>query len=649
MTLVSCSGLAAEFGGQFIFEDITWQIARGERHGVIGRNGCGKTTFTRFITGESNPDRGSVARVPGLRFAVMDQFRDMGSATTVWDAAARGFAEIFELERELARQSTAIGEAGDATTPEMLERYSVNLERFEHAGGYMATARVDAVLAGMGFDPEIARSRDVATLSGGERGRLALTAQLAAPADVLILDEPTNHLDIATAKWLESYLLELDEAVVFISHDRAFIDGVADHILHFEGGTATPYTGNYDAFALQHTERRMSLERAIRKQNAKIANEQDFIDRNIAGQKSTQAKGRRRRLERLPRLSPPPGAEGVMSVSFAAGARGGDQVLVTEKLEMQMGDRQLLEPCSIILRRGDVVGLIGTNGAGKSTLLKTLLGERAPDGGSVRLMPSIDVAYYRQDLGDVDPNATMYELIAVRRPAWNRGQVQGHLGRFGFSGGEVQRKAGTLSGGERARVALALMMLTGANLLVFDEPTNHLDVESIEALEDALEEYDGTALLVTHDRALLRGLATRIWSLEAGVLEDFPGTYSEFEATQATRREALKRDETERRDAARNQSAKSAKLAKSPVMAAASPAKDRNREREAAKAEEAVTASEARLARLEAALADPSLYTAPNGREKARTLGLERDEARRALDAAMSVWEKATSESTSRR
>ena len=330
-----------------------------------------------------------------------------------------------------------------------------------------------------------------------------------------------------------------------------------------------------------------------------------------------------------------------MAVSFAAGARGGDQVLVTEKLAMQIGDRELLQSCSVILRRGDVVGLIGSNGAGKSTLLKTLLGERAPDGGSVRLMPSIDVAYYRQDLGDVDPNATMYDLIAVRRPTWNRGQIQGHLGRFGFSGGEVQRKAGTLSGGERARVALALMMLTGANLLVFDEPTNHLDVESIEALEDALESYDGTALLVTHDRALLRGLATRIWSLEQGELEDFPGTYSEWEAVQASRRDTAKREESERREAVRAKPVKAGKPVRPPASGSADSTRARAREREVARADEAVLACEAALARLEAQLADPVLYSAAGGRERARQITVERDNSRRALAAAMAAWEAA--------
>ena len=278
------------------------------------------------------------------------------------------------------------------------------------------------------------------------------------------------------------------------------------------------------------------------------------------------------------------------------------------------------------------MGLIGSNGAGKSTLVRTLLGERAPDEGAVRLMPSIDVAYYRQDLGDVDPAATMYELIAVRRPTWNRGQIQGHLGRFGFSGGEVQRKAGTLSGGERARVALALMMLTGANLLVFDEPTNHLDVESIEALEDALESYDGTALLVTHDRAVLRGLATRIWSLEQGVLEDFPGTYVEWEAVQVTRREQQQREASDRREAARSQPAKSGKRTKPRASPPTESSPGRAREREAARAEETVLACEATLARLEAQLADPALYAAADGRDRARQITAERDDARRALD-----------------
>jgi ATP-binding cassette subfamily F protein 3 len=631
VALISASDLAVVFGADTLFSGITFQIERGERWGVIGRNGTGKTTLMQLITAERAPDRGVVSRVAGTRIAVMDQYRELGGAHTVWDAAAQGFAELLQLEHDLAAQAHAIGDAGDHATPQMLDKYSHDLERFQHAGGYAAEARIDAVLAGLGFDPVSARTREVSTLSGGERGRLALAGQLAAPADLLILDEPTNHLDLATARWLEEYLHEIDEAVLLISHDRAFLDAVVDHVLHFEGGTANAYEGNYQRFIAQRAERRMALARAVRKQDAKIAAEEDFIRRNIAGQKSTQARGRRRRLERMPRLSAPPGSDGTMAVAFAPGERGGDQLLVADKLEVRIGGRQLLKPWSGILRRGDVVGLIGPNGAGKTTLLRTLLGERPADGGNVRLMPSISVSYYRQDLADVDPSATLYDLIHARRPMWNRGQIQGHLGRFDFSGGEVQRRASSLSGGERARVALALMMLTDANLLVFDEPTNHLDVESIEALEDAIEAYEGSVMLVTHDRALLTALATRIWSLEGATLTDYPGTFAEWEADVEVKRAQLVVD---RADARKRETPKSR----------SETSRKRSAERAREEAEANVARCEAELARLERELADPGLYLRSDATEVAASLTDAREAARGALDAALVAWETAERE-----
>ena len=630
MALISCSDLAVVFGADTLFSDISFQIERGERWGVIGRNGTGKTTLMQLITGDREPSRGVVARASGMRIAVMDQYRELGGAVTVWDAAARGFAELLQLEHDLAAQAHAIGDAGDHATPEMLDQYSHDLERFEHAGGYAASARVDAVLAGLGFDPVAARTREAATLSGGERGRLALAGQLAAPADLLILDEPTNHLDLATARWLEGYLHDLDEAVLLISHDRAFLDAVVDHVLHFESGTANVYEGNYQRFIAQRAERRMVQARAAKKSEAKYAAEEDFIRRNIAGQKSTQARGRQRRLARMPRLSPPPGADGAMAVSFSAGERGGDQVLVTDDVEVHIGARQLLKAWSGILWREDVVGLIGPNGTGKSTLLKTIIGERHADGGEVRLMPSITVAYYRQDLSNVDPAATLYDLIAMRRPMWNRGQIQGHLGRFDFSGGEVQRRAGSLSGGERARVALALMMLEEANLLVFDEPTNHLDVESIEALEDALEDYDGTVVLVTHDRALLTALATRIWSLEHAVMTDYPGGFADWEADVWAKKE--------RRAADRAATRAAEKPGKSRARSDAS--LKRTAERARVEAEANVARSDTELARLERELADPALYGRPDAKKAAREVTAARDAARKARDAAYAEWEK---------
>ncbi len=276
MALISCSDLAVVFGADTLFSDISFQIERGERWGVIGRNGTGKTTLMHLITGDREPTRGVVARASAVRIAVMDQYRELGGAVTVWDAAARGFAELLQLEHDLAAQAHAMSDAGEKVTAEMLDKYDHDLERFEHAGGYAASARVDAVLAGLGFDPVDARTRDVATLSGGERGRLALAGQLAAPADLLILDEPTNHLDLATTRWLEGYLRDLDETVILISHDRAFLDAVADHVLHFEQNSAFAYEGNYQRFVAQRAERRMVQERAAKKAEAKFAAQQEY-------------------------------------------------------------------------------------------------------------------------------------------------------------------------------------------------------------------------------------------------------------------------------------------------------------------------------------------------------------------------------------
>ncbi len=643
MTLIAASGLAVVFGSDTLIENVTFTVAAGDRWGVVGRNGSGKSTLMQLVTGARQPDRGSVARAQGLRIAVMDQYRDFGDAVTVWDAAARGFDHLFELERDLARQTEAMGAAGEAVSEAMLDRYSHDLERFEHAGGYAASSRVDAVLEGLGFEPIDARTRDVATLSGGERGRLALAGQLAAPADLLILDEPTNHLDIATARWLEGYLKSIDEAVMLISHDRAFLNAVADHMLHLEAGSAVAYDVGYAGFVAQRAERRAAATRAFRKQDSKIAAEEDFIRRNIAGGNSAQAKGRRRRLERVPRLSPPPGEEGTMSVAFTAGDRGGDQVLVAEKVAMSVEGRELLKPWSGILRRGDVIGLIGPNGAGKSTLLRTLLGERKADGGVVRLMPASQVAYYRQDLSDVDPSSTLYDLIAIRRALWTRGQIQGHLGRFGFSGDSVLRRAGSLSGGERARVALALMMLAEANVLVFDEPTNHLDVESIEALEDAIAEYEGTVLLVSHDRALLETLTTRIWSFDDAVLTDYPGNFAEWELEATARRAAKVADA---KAAAVRQQTAAAKAgarqhAAPPSGIDGSASRRRSAERAIEEAEAQVAKHEAELTQLEESLADPALYAQPDGATAARTLTAARDAEQRKLEAAMTAWEAA--------
>ena len=637
MTQLAVSGVRVDFGATTVLTDVTFTVEKGDRWGVIGRNGTGKTTLFKLITGELEPTVGAVSKEVGTRISLLEQHRDVGGANTVWEAAAGPFAELLALERSIADQAAALStDHGE----EALTRYGRDLERFEHEGGYTIAPRVDAVLQGLGFDPVVARSTPVGQLSGGERGRLGLARQLVSPSDVLLLDEPTNHLDLETTRWLETYLVTLDATVLLISHDRAFLAAVADHMLHLEGGTATPYTGGYEAFVLQREERRLAQQRAYDQQRRTVAAEENYIARNIAGQNSRQAKGRRKRLARLPRMTAPVGEDATMAVRFTARDRGGDRVVVAERLTVSVPGRTLIDRFTGTLMRGDVVGLIGPNGSGKSTFIKTLMGELPAAGGSIRVGAAIDVAYYRQDLAQVPMDRTLYDVIADLRPMWERRQVQGHLGRFGFSGEEAQRRAATLSGGERARVALAMLTLGGANLLILDEPTNHLDVESIEALEDALSAYEGSVLLVSHDRELLRSLTSRTWVLHDCHITEFDGNFGEWESVAAEREHAA---------AVRSSEAEGLRRVKERQTVAKRERVDRDQRASLRRAEAAVDEAETRIAPLEArirdvtaTLEDPALYVHDDGAARATALGRELDELNAELERTLSRWTTAS-------
>jgi ATP-binding cassette subfamily F protein 3 len=639
VTLLSVNNVSVEFGATTLFKDVSFTVGAGDRWGIIGRNGTGKTTLFRLITGQMAPTRGVVSRPNSLRVSLLEQHRNFGTATTVWEAAAGAFADLFALEKSITEQASRMTESSSEAD---LERYGRDLERFEQQGGYTIAPRIDAVLDGLGFDPEKARTTPLGGLSGGERGRLALAGQLVAPADMLLLDEPTNHLDLDTTRWLEQYLREIPTTIILISHDRAFLSAVVDHVLHIEGETAIAYTGSYESFVEQRNLRRLSQQRSFEQQKKYIAKEQDYIARNLAGQNSKQAKGRRKRLDRMPRLSTPVGGMPVMSPEFKARDRGGDRVIAAEHVRIDVGDRTLIKDFTGTLIRGDVVGLIGPNGAGKTTFVRALFGEHPIAAGELKSGGGIDSGYYRQDLSQLPLEKTLYETIAEWRPLWERGSIQNHLGAFEFSGDEVQRKVGSLSGGERARLALAILMLGGANLLVLDEPTNHLDVESIEALEDAVADYDGSVLLISHDRALLRALTTRVWVLHDKRIIDFDGGFEEWEEVAAERLHAarVKASEAEARNRVHERQA---------VERPHRP--DRDRRTAARKARERLAVAEGKVAELEkvvdrltTTLEDPELYTKPDGTQRAAAMGKELELAKAQLDAALGDWEQASVE-----
>ena len=641
MTQFAFSGVGVDFGAVSLFSDVTFTVAARERWGIIGRNGTGKTTLFRLLTGELTPTRGSNSRHPGLRVSLLEQHRDFGGATTVWEAAAGELGELLALEISLVEQAAALGT--DAS-PEALDRYGHDLERFEREGGYAVTSRIDSVLHGLGFDPQKTRTTPVSALSGGERGRLGLARQLVSKAEVLLLDEPTNHLDLDTTRWLEEYLRDIDRTVLLVSHDRAFLGATVDHILHFEGNTATPYVGSYERFVMQRTERRLTQQRAYDQQQRKVAAESDYIARNIAGQNSKQAKGRRKRLERMPRLSAPIQDEDSMALRFDSGERGGDIVVSAANVSVKVGERTLVTGFTGALHRGDVLGLVGPNGAGKTTLIKALFGHHPVSDGELRFGSSINAGYYRQDLGQVPLDKPIYDAIADLRPQWERRLIQGHLGRFGFSGDEVQRRAGVLSGGERARVALAMLMLSRQNLLVLDEPTNHLDVESIESLEDAVERYGGTVILVSHDRELLRALTTRVWVLHDLHVTEFNGGFAEWEVVSAERAHAASVRAAEEEALRRVHERQKVSRAGAREKSAGSERRRqlKSAEEDLARLEVRVAELEGRVATMTAALEDPSLYTRPDGVAEAKRLGMDLEVAKKDLDETLARWTEAS-------
>ena len=527
-----------------VLRDVTWEIKPGDRIGLVGVNGAGKSTQMRLIAGQEEPTSGSVVRQGEPRIAFLQQEFDVDLDRSVRQELFQAFGEAATVLNRQREVEEAMGSEKASEDPDHLDKLIHELgqlqNRFEALHGYELDARIDKLLPTIGFTPESAECL-VRDYSGGWQMRIALGKILLQDPDLLLLDEPTNHLDVETIQWLEGYLQEQTAALVVISHDRTFLDRVCNQIVSTERGISRSYLGNYTAHLEQKQLEREATQAAFDRQQKEIASQQAYIDRfRASATRSTQAKSREKQLDKVELVDAPIESVAGPSFRFPPAPRSGAQVAVMEDLTHSYGDQILFLGAELEVERGDRIAFVGPNGAGKSTLLRLIMGMESPDEGSARLGEHNVIArYFEQNQAEaLDLGKTVIDTMFEAVPDWTQTQVRSLLGSFCFSNDTVFKEVGKLSGGEKARLALALMLLTPCNLLVLDEPTNHLDIPAKQMLEDALCAYEGAALLVSHDRYFISRVANRIVELRDGELILYRGDYSYYVEKKAEEREA---------------------------------------------------------------------------------------------------------------
>ncbi len=533
--LFRLSEVHKSYGVQDVLRGASLQINAGEHVGLVGRNGAGKTTVFRLVRGDETPDRGDVVRARGLRLGLLDQHVHFEPGSTVHESALAAFGHLQQIEHEMHDLEHRMAEPG-AELEQILERYSDLQHQFEREGGFEYAAKAEAILLGLGFEREL-WSLETEKLSGGQQNRLGLARLLLAAPDLLLLDEPTNHLDVSAVEWLEEFLQDYGSAYVVISHDRYFLDRACRRIVELENGRASSYTGNYSAYLVEREERRESQQRAYDNQQQLIAKTEEFIRRNLAGQKTKQAKSRRTMLAKLERVEAVRADRSSGDFRLQSIERTGNHVLTVNELSVGYGEKVLASDISFILRRGECLGVIGPNGSGKTTFLRTILSQIAPLTGEVRWGTKVQLGYYAQQLDDLDDrNEIIMELRRVAPASATAGELRSFLAKFLFTGDDVYKHVQDLSGGEKGRLALAKLIYSRVNVLILDEPTNHLDIPSREALEEALAAYEGTIVTISHDRYFLDRVATQILALDGvGDAEHYDGDYTEYHDWKAAR------------------------------------------------------------------------------------------------------------------
>ncbi len=535
--LISFSNIHKQYGKQLVFVDASFQLNPGERVGLVGPNGSGKTTLFRMIVGDEEPDEGNVSIPKKLTIGYFRQDVEEMQGRSVLDESIAGSGRVGDLHHELEALQHKLADPEHADDMDQtLERFGEVQEEYEHLGGYALEAQAREVLHGLGFqDDQI--DGDVGALSGGWKMRVALARVLLGRPEVLLMDEPTNHLDIESIIWLEQFLKTYSGSLLMTSHDREFMNRVVSKIAEIEAGEIITYSGDYDFYERERAIRENNQQAAFARQQAMLAKEQRFIDRfRTHAAKAAQVQSRIKALDKIDKIELPKKRQ-VVKFEFQAPARSGDQVAVVEDVRKSYGPRVIYNGFSLTIRRGERWAVMGRNGAGKTTLLKMIAGASAPDSGSVRLGASLNMGYFAQQSLDVlDPQLTVIEQLQRDFPQDGLGSLRTLAGAFQFSGDDVDKKIRSLSGGEKSRLAMARMLYHPPNFLVLDEPTNHLDLATKEMLVDALKDFDGTMIFVSHDRTFLRGLGSRVLELggESGTDSSpvvYPGSYIEYVQT----------------------------------------------------------------------------------------------------------------------
>ncbi len=632
MIILSIQNLHKAFGGNVVLKDVNLTLQDHQRMGLVGVNGCGKTTLLKILAGLEHEDGGSISLMKGIRIGYMEQQYAVQGDNTVFDELKQVFDPVFAMEEKLRALEAQMAQASETELKRMGDTYARLSDAFEKADGYAWKSSIQGVLAGLGFQKE-QYDQPARLLSGGELTRLSLAKLLLQKPDLLLLDEPTNHLDLQALDWLEHYLADYRGTLLVVSHDRYFLDHVCTHISELLLGTLEQYDGNYSSYMGQRAERFEIRMRAWEQQQKMIAREEAIIARykSFNREKSIRAaESREKRLEKIERLEKPED-EHQVRFRFQAKRRTGDDVLFIKDYSKSFGPRTLFQNVNLHLRAGDRVALLGPNGIGKSTLLKCLMGLENPDSGAARWGANVDTGYYDQKQESLHPNKTVLDEVWDAFPRMEQSEVRGALGLFLFTGEDVFMPIHTLSGGEKGRVALTKLMLRKDNFLLLDEPTNHLDMDSREVLEDALENFEGTILAVSHDRYFINRFATKVAVLSEDGIREYLGNFDDYQAK--LQWEQAQQDQDPRfSDMTRTEAGKEKKkirLAKEQMKAL----------REAvSRAEQTITDTEKAISAQEARMALPEVYSVP---EKAAAAAREYQRLKDALAQAYQAWEEA--------